>query len=105
VATAASEEPTAQFLESLVSFSSNKNGASLFRGYYFRVVKESSADNGKSRRDLTLIAYPAHYRESGVMTFFVTQQGAIDETDLGPNTATVAPKLNSRSGTTWHPAA
>ncbi|MGA9566174.1 MAG: DUF2950 family protein, partial [Candidatus Korobacteraceae bacterium] len=104
--TAPGEDPTAQFLESLVSFSRNNNGASLFRGYYFRAVKGSSAaDNSKSGGGVTLIAYPAHYRESGVMTFVVTQHGAIHETDLGPNTATVAPKLKSRTGSNWRPAA
>jgi hypothetical protein len=102
--TAAGEDPTAQFFESFVSLSSENNEAILFRGYTFRLVNGSSTARSKSLESVTLIAYPAHYRESGVMTFVVTRQGGIHQTDLGPNTAAVAPKLRSRTGSNWHPA-
>ena len=48
------------------------------------------------------MAYPADYRSSGVMTFVVTDDGALYEKDLGPDTATVAPKLNERPASGWH---
>lgn len=105
-APAVGEDPTAQFFESFASFSRDNNGAIHFRGYTFRFVKGSStAGNSKSWESVTLIAYPVHYRESGVMTFVVTQQGGIHQKDLGPDTAAVAPKLKSRTGSNWHPAA
>jgi hypothetical protein len=39
---------------------------------------------------LALVAYPAEYRNSGVMTFLVNHQGNVYEKDLGPNTARVS---------------
>jgi hypothetical protein len=103
--TAAGEDPTAQFFESFVSLRSQNNELILFHGYAFRLVNGNSTARSKSLESVTLIAYPAHYRESGVMTFVVTRQGGIHQTDLGPNTAAVAPKLRSRTGSNWHPAA
>jgi hypothetical protein len=37
-----------------------------------------------------LIAYPASYRDSGVMTFIVNQDGKIYQKDLGPQTGQIA---------------
>jgi hypothetical protein len=38
----------------------------------------------------TFLAYPAEYRNSGVMTFIVGQDGVVYEKDLGPETAQLA---------------
>jgi Protein of unknown function (DUF2950) len=40
-----------------------------------------------------LIAYPAEYRTSGVMTFIVNQDGVIFEKDLGEKTAQIASQI------------
>jgi hypothetical protein len=37
-----------------------------------------------------LVAYPAEYRNSGVITFLVNHQGSVYEKDLRPNTARIA---------------
>ena len=37
-----------------------------------------------------LVAYPAEYDNSGVMTFIVNQDGTVYEKDLGPNTNGIA---------------
>jgi hypothetical protein len=37
-----------------------------------------------------LIAWPASYRASGIMTFIVNQDGVVFQKDLGPNTAAAA---------------
>jgi hypothetical protein len=37
-----------------------------------------------------LLAYPAKYGVSGIMTFMVNQQGVIYEKDLGKDTASLA---------------
>ena len=37
-----------------------------------------------------LVAYPAEYGNSGVMTFMVNQEGIIFEKDLGENTRRLA---------------
>jgi hypothetical protein len=35
------------------------------------------------------VAYPAQYRSSGVITFVRSQNGGVDEKDLGPQTVTI----------------
>jgi hypothetical protein len=37
-----------------------------------------------------LVAWPAEYGESGVMTFIVNQQGKVYQKDLGPETDSTA---------------
>lgn len=106
---AASEDPITQFAESLFSASPNAGNAdsNLFHGYYFRVVTDSVAvvSNGAKQGGLKLVAYPAEYKSSGVMTFVVTHYGLVFEKDLGPGTPTLAPQLKARTGSNWHPAA
>jgi Protein of unknown function (DUF2950) len=49
-----------------------------------------------------LVAYPAEYRNSGVMTFLVNHQGNIYEKDLGPNTARIASGMTAfNPDNTW----
>ena len=40
-----------------------------------------------------LVAFPATYGDSGVMTFIVNQQGIVSEKNLGPNTAEIARRM------------
>ena len=42
-----------------------------------------------------LIAYPAEYGNSGIMTFAVNQDGIIHETDLGAQTHELVAKLTA----------
>ena len=42
-----------------------------------------------------LVAYPAEYRNSGVMTFIVNYAGAVFQKDLGPDTARLAERMSS----------
>ncbi len=41
---------------------------------------------GRMIGGFALVAYPAEYDNSGVMTFIVNQDGVVYEKDLGPNT-------------------
>jgi hypothetical protein len=108
----ASEDPIGQFVQRLVSAGAanagNKN-SNPFHGYYFRIVTKNSASevSGRSRTKeiVTLVAYPAEYQSSGVMTFLVRRDGVVYEKDLGPSTTTVAPKIKASRGPSWHPAA
>jgi hypothetical protein len=105
-----SEDPITRFAEELVNAgaaNTYNNDSTPFHGYYFRIMRNSAAgtsDTGKAR-GLTLVAYPADYRESGVMTFVVTHHGILHEKDLGPNTTTVAPKIKAGTGPTWRQVA
>jgi hypothetical protein len=68
----------------------------LFHGYYFRVMMARPANGsllekkGKTAGGAILIAYPAEYRSSGVMTFVVTANDVVYEKDLGVNSSTLA---------------
>jgi hypothetical protein len=42
-----------------------------------------------------LVAYPAEYRNSGVMTFIVNHTGNVFQKDLGPDTAKLAERMTS----------
>lgn len=60
----------------------------LLDGYYFRLLPRGAA-KGKTPGSV-LIAHPAKYRSTGVITFVVSENGTVYEKDLGANTSTVA---------------
>ena len=69
----------------------------LFNGYYFKV----RPTNGR----FALIAYPAEYRSSGVMTFVATANDVVYEKDLGANTSALASAMAAfRKDATWRAA-
>ena len=81
------------------------SGADPFRGYYFRLLdrqgKQASGGamsyvaDGKMTKGFAFVAYPAVYRDSGVMTFIVAQDGTVYERDLGKQTVQKAKALKS----------
>ncbi len=76
-----------------------------FHGYVFRLLRKQGAsapggamdylENGKLTRGFAFVAYPVQYRNSGVMTFIVNQDGKIYQKDLGPRTAEVAAAITA----------
>ena len=86
-----------------------------FHGYYFRILSAQGAaasggaknylDSGDMRGGFALVAWPARYNASGVMTFVVNQDGVVFEKDLGPETSTKASTLTRFDpDLTWHTA-
>lgn len=76
-------------------------GPILVNGYYFRVLPLRTR-KGDTAGVMTLIAYPAAYRSSGVMTFVATKDGVVYEKDLGANTATLASTMAAfHKDSTW----
>jgi len=83
----------------------------LFHGYYFRVLAQRPISgallekNSKASGRYTLVAYPAEYRSSGVMTFAVTSNDVVYEKDLGVSTATLSSSTPAvHKDATWHAA-
>ena len=76
------------------------NKAAPFHGYYFRILTKQKASskggakdytvNGTLVRGFAFVAYPAQYKNSGVMTFIVNQNGVVYQKDLGPETQAIA---------------
>ena len=49
-----------------------------------------------------LVAFPARYGVSGIMTFIVNHDGVVYQKDLGPNTAAIARAMKEfNPDTTW----
>jgi len=76
-----------------------------YRGYYYRILTRQGPNapggevdyvvSGEMVGGFALVAYPARYRNSGLMTFLVNQQGAIYEKDLGWRTTDIALEMTS----------
>jgi hypothetical protein len=73
---------------------------SPFHGYFYRILKTQGKNapggaydyvvKGKMIGGFALVAYPAEYGSSGVMTFIVNHDGVVYEKDLGPETGKIA---------------
>jgi hypothetical protein len=80
-------------------------GRTPFHGYIYRLLPSQGAaavggamdyiENGKLTRGFAIVAYPAEYRNSGVMTFIVNQNGKVYQKDLGPNTESIASSMTA----------
>jgi hypothetical protein len=105
--------PVGSFSASLLARASDhptSGSLPLFQGYYFRVLptrstNETRAAKGNATGGFTLIAYPAVYRSSGVMSFIVTENGIVYEKDLGAATSALAsPMATFHKDATWREA-
>jgi len=82
-----------------------KQGPVPFHGYYFRMLKKQGKHAAGGAFDyvvknnmiggFAVVAYPAAYGRSGVMTFMVNHEGVVYEKDLGKNTAKTAKAMTS----------
>jgi len=76
-----------------------------YHGYYFSILTRQGRDapggavsylvRGKMIGGFALVAYPAAYGNSGVMTFIVNHTGIVFQKDLGPRTAQIAGQMDS----------
>jgi hypothetical protein len=75
----------------------NTESGAPFHGYNFKILfgqgpsapggKYDYIINGNMIGGFALVAFPATYGNSGIMTFMINQQGRVYEKDLGPETA------------------
>jgi hypothetical protein len=83
-----------------------------YYGYYYKVLTRQGPNapggaldyvvRGNMIGGFALVAYPAEYRNSGVMTFLVNHQGNVYEKDLGPDTARIAAGMTAfNPDNTW----
>ena len=81
-----------------------------YRGYHFRILTRQGKDapggaynyviNGRMIAGFAMVAYPAEYGSSGVMTFIVSHNGTVYEKNLGKVSAAIGEKM-----TTFDPGA
>jgi hypothetical protein len=83
-----------------------------FHGYYFKILtcqgkhapggKYNYVINGNMIGGFALVAWPAEYGNTGVMTFIVNQQGRVWQKDLGAKTGKLAPAMDKYNpDSTW----
>jgi len=85
---------------------------SPYYGYYFKILKAQGKHapggsydyvvKGNMILGFGLVAYPAKYGSSGIMTFIVNQEGVVYQKDLGKGTAKAAEAMKRYDpGPTW----
>lgn len=87
---------------------------SPYHGYYFKVLirqgkhapggKHNYLTNGHMIGGFALVAWPAEWGNTGVMTFIVNQQGKVYQKNWGPKTSTMAQGMTTYDpDNTWTP--
>lgn len=106
-ANAANDEEVSPFgpliAESSAYLTGHKKG-DPYRGYHFRILTRQGKSapgeaynyviNGRMIAGFAMVAYPAEYGESGVMTFIVSHNGKVYEKDLGKDTTSIGAKMS-----------
>jgi Protein of unknown function (DUF2950) len=83
-------------------------------GYYYKILTRQGANppggkydyliNGNMIAGFALVAWPADYRVSGVMTFVISHQGKLFQKDLGPDTAKLVEAMTEYNpDKSWEP--
>jgi hypothetical protein len=112
------ESPIGPLIVSAVGegYRRGKGGARTpYHGYYYRILTSQGESapggaknyivNGAMTGGFAILAFPAQYRSTGVMTFIVNQDGVILESDLGENTADLAANMKEYApDATWQEA-
>ena len=75
----------------------------MYQGYDYRILTRQGAHasgwgtrlvvDGHLRGGFALVAFPAKYDNSGIMTFLVDQTGIVYQKNLGPDTARIATQM------------
>ena len=76
-----------------------------YHGYYYRILTRQGAGasggaydysvKGKMKGGFAMIAVPAEYGNSGIMTFMVNHDGKVFQKDLGRKTAKLAARIDA----------
>lgn len=101
--------PLAQVAQALGYSHSDK--PQPFHGYYYRILTAQGDDakggaenyvrDGKMTGGFAVLAWPAKYRDSGIMTFVVGKDGVMYQKDLGDKTADAGGIGNYDPGGGW----
>jgi Protein of unknown function (DUF2950) len=92
-----------------------RGGPVPYHGYFYRILFAQGPDapggaydfivKGHMIGGFALVAYPAMYGVSGIMTFIVSHDGVVYQKDLGPKTAQLATTMKTHNpDRTWSEA-
>ena len=84
----------------------------IYHGYHYKIIKKQGDNarggsyayvkNNHMRYGFALLAWPAEYGETGVMSFIINQDGIIYDKNLGSDTARLAAEIDSFDpGSNW----
>jgi len=93
-----------------------KSHQTPYHGYFFHILTSQGQNapggkldyivDGHLTKGFALVAYPAEWGNSGVMTFLVNEDGKVLQKDLGKQTSSDATKITEYNpDSTWKPAA
>ena len=109
--TGGDESPLGPFVSESATYLQGREAGDPFRGYYFRILTRQGESapggrydyiiNGNMIGGFAMIAYPAEYGNSGIMSFIVNQQGVVYERDLGEETAVAAQSMTEYDPAGW----
>lgn len=114
--TGSDPSPFGPLIAEAANYAEYRRAGEPYRGYYFRILTAQGPNppggaydyviNGNMIGGYALVAWPADYGNSGVMTFVVNQRGIVYEKDLGAETARIAGSMQQYDpDATWSPAA
>jgi len=98
-----------------VGYTNSGTAPQPFNGYYFRILNKQGEKakggakdylvNGRMTGGFAILAYPAEYRNSGIMTFIMSKDGILYQKDLGEKTAEIAVAMAEYNpDDSWNPA-
>ncbi len=97
-----------------IGYTNTGNKPQPFNGYYYRMLTKQGSTakggvkdyivNGELTGGFAVVAYPAAYRTSGIMTFIVGKDGIVYQKDLGEKTDDIAAAMTEYNpGDGWKP--
>jgi hypothetical protein len=95
-------------------FAENKPGDTPYLGYRYRILTAQGESAGGGAMDyvvdgnmvggFALIAWPAEYEDTGIMSFIINQEGTVYEADLGSESESIAGEIDTYNpDETWKP--
>ncbi|MBS0197422.1 MAG: DUF2950 domain-containing protein [Planctomycetes bacterium] len=95
-------------------YSVQESGPAPYHGYWFRILSAQGPaapggardyiQNGLMTGGFALVAYPAEYGNSGIMTFMISKDGTLLESDLGEKTSEIAAAIKAfNPDSRWKP--
>ena len=98
------ESPLGPLVAAAAADGHSGNPNEPYHGYFYRILTKQGEDatggamdyvvDGAMTGGYAILAWPAEYANSGVMTFAITSDGAIYQKDLGPDTANAVKSID-----------
>jgi hypothetical protein len=99
------ESPFGPLVAESAPYLEGHKAGDAYRGYHFRILTRQGKSaaggaysyviNGRMIAGFAMVAYPAQYGQSGVMTFIVSHNGKVFERNLGKNSAGLGAKMTA----------